>query len=306
MSLNRILLAGAALAVLSFVVPSYAADDHYPADHGAPEGHAQAHEDLTKPPAEHMQHVTTTTTHTEVTHVEQAAAPTPAPVPESHAHWGYGVGDGSSQWGSMDDAFKTCAEGKMQSPVNISEFMQQDLPKLKVAYADSPLTVGNNGHTLQVKYEPGSKFMSAETIYDLVQFNFRTPSEHYIDGAPYPMELQLIHTTPEGQIAIVAVMIKLGMHNDAIQQIWDYAPAEGQHVSPEGITIKASDLLPSSGTYYTYTGSLTTPPCSEGVNWHVLQEPIEISLEQLSAFQSMFPNNARPVQPMHGRIVKGS
>lgn len=295
MSFNKVLLAGAALAVFSFAAPSFAMDEvhhtetttiHHaemPADHGAPEGHAMAEE------VQHEQVKVVKTTETTTT-----------------THWGYGSADGATHWAAMDDAYKACAEGKMQSPINIAEFMRQDLPKLKVAYAESPLVISNNGNTLQVNYQPGSKFMSEEKIYDLAQVHFRTPSEHYIDGAPYPMEMQLLHTTPEGDMAIVSVMMKLGMHNSEIQQIWDFAPAAGEQVVPEGIMIRAADLLPKNGTYYTYTGSLTTPPCSEGVKWHVLQEPVEISLEQLTAFQSMFPNNARPVQPMHGRVVKGS
>lgn len=221
------------------------------------------------------------------------------------AAWGYAGNVGAAHWGKLDESYHLCKSGKMQSPINIAEFMQEDLPKLKIAYAESPLMVGNDGRTINVSYEPGSKFMSDEKVYDLAHIHFHTPSEHYIDGAPYPMEMHLVHTTPEGELAVLGVMMKVGAHNHTIQKIWENIPAAGTVNKPEGLTLRAGELLPMKGTYYTYPGSLTVPPCSEGVKWHLLQQHIEISMEQLNAFQTFFPNNARPIQPMNGRVVKG-
>lgn len=281
MSLRKVLLASAAIAVLSFGGSVFAGEMH--ADHGAPEGFGQEN-------AHNM--------NTQAMNNTADARPM--------ADWGYAGATGPARWASLDERYAMCAQGQMQSPINISQFMQQDLPKLKVAYAESPLMVVNSGNTIHVDYEPGSKFMSAEKIYDLKTIHFHTPSEHYIDGAPYPMEMHLVHASPDGELAIVAVMMKVGMQNSHIQNIWEHIPAENQKSSPENSTLKASDLLPRDGTYYTYTGSLTEPPCTEGVKWHILQQPVEISQEQLSAFQTLFSMNARPIQQMHGRVVKGS
>ncbi|MFP4313219.1 MAG: carbonic anhydrase [Alphaproteobacteria bacterium] len=284
MSLKKVLLTGAALAIICSGSSVWAQED-MPADHGAPEGHAHSGEMPSVPVADVAQE---------------------AMAHNTHAEWNYGGENGPAHWGALDEAYKLCAEGTMQSPINIAEFMQEDLPKLKIAYAPSPLMVVNNGHTIQVNYEPGSKFMSADKIYDLKQIHFHTPSEHYMDGAPYPMEMHLVHTTSEGDLAVIGVMMKVGMHNHALQKIWDHIPAGNAQVAPEGVNIKAAELLPQNGTYYTYSGSLTTPPCSEGVKWHVLQQPVEISRDQLVAFQAIYSMNARPIQQMQGRVVKGS
>ena len=227
---------------------------------------------------------------------------------KSHANWGYSAADGAAHWADISPDYEACKVGAKQSPINIAAFKQNpDLQKLKVAYQPAPLVVVNNGHTVQVNFPPGSKFMSGETMYDLAQLHFHTPSEHYMDGAPYPMEMHLVHKSEKGELAVVGIMMKLGAENPTIQKIWQSIPASaGQENAPKDITISATDILPMQGMYYTYEGSLTTPPCSEGVKWHVLQNPIEISEAQLRAFQGLFPVNARPVQPLNGRVVQGN
>lgn len=201
---------------------------------------------------------------------------------------------------------ETCLEGTLQSPINIAEYMREDLPKLKIAYAPTTLHVANSGQGIGVVYDPGSKFMSGETIYDLMQFSFEAPSENYVNGAPYAMEMQLIHQNEGGEIAVLSVMMKLGAPNPAIQTIWENIPEAGGRTDREDITLDMAALLPESGEYYTFTGSLTAPPCTEGVKWHVLKQPIEISLEQLNAFQSVYGGKPRPVQPLNGRVIKGN
>lgn len=240
--------------------------------------------------------------------IEPAAGDEKEAVMEAEAmpHWSYMGKDGTHNWGKISDKYVTCMAGTQQSPIDISQFMQEPLPKLQIAYAESPLIVANTGKTVQINYEPGSKFKSGETIYDFRHIHFSTPSEHYIDGAPYPMEAQFVHTAPDGKIAVIAVMFKVGIVNPAIQSVWDAIPQVGQMNAPEGVMLNASDLLPKNGTYYTYEGSLTVPPCSEGVSWYVLQTPVELSREQLTAFQSLFPMNARNLQPLNGRVIKGS
>lgn len=200
-----------------------------------------------------------------------------------------------------------CHTGKSQSPVNIAEYQPEALAKLKVAYAPTKLNVVNNGEAVGVRYEPGSKFMSDEKIYDLLGLSFRSPSEHYVNGAPYPMEMQLMHRAEDGAIAALSVLIKLGnAPNATIQSILDNVPPSGGETIREDITLDMATLLPVEGNYYSYTGSLTQAPCAEGVKWHVLKQPIEISLEQLRGFQTLYPYNARGIQPLNGRVVSGT
>lgn len=264
-SWKKVLMGGAALALLAGGSPAIAADD-MPADHGAPEGHATT-----------------------------AAAENNAKAMHAPAKDALRLAES-----------ETCVDGTLQSPINIAEYMREDLPKLKIAYAPTSLHVVNSGEGIGVVYDPGSKFMSADKIYDLMQFNFEAPSENYVNGAPYAMEMQLMHQAEAGEIAVLSVMMKLGAANPAIQTIWENIPEAGGRTDREDITLDMAELLPESGEYYTFTGSLTAPPCAEGVKWHVLKEPIEISLEQLNAFHAVYGGSPRPVQPLNGRVVKGN
>ncbi|MGB0720475.1 MAG: carbonic anhydrase, partial [Bdellovibrionales bacterium] len=221
------------------------------------------------------------------------------------AHWDYTNLGGAAGWGHVDEAFGVCDTGAAQSPINIDKFMQTDLAPLALAYQDAPLVVGNNGHSVQADYAAGSTLTLDGKAYTLKQLHFHTPSEHYIDGAPYPMEVHLVHAADDGALAVIGVMIKVGAHNPVIEGIWQNVPPAGDVKTVEGVAYNAADLLPGDKSYYSYEGSLTTPPCSEGVTWFVMKSPIELSMEQLKAFQSVFPVNARPIQPLGGRIVKG-
>ncbi|MBX2833619.1 MAG: carbonic anhydrase family protein [Micavibrio sp.] len=219
---------------------------------------------------------------------------------EAPAHkWGYNAKNGAATWDGL------CKMGKKQSPINIVRFLQEDQPDLSMTYEDGPLTVENNGHTVVVKFAAGSNIVLDGVNYELAQANFHTPSEHYLDGAPYPMEAHLVHKNAQGAHAVIGVMMKVGAHNPVIEGIWQNVPANGATKSVDGVMINAVQLLPENKAYYAYEGSLTTPPCSEGVRWHVMQDAIELSESQLRAFQSVFPVNARPVQPLNGRVVTG-
>jgi len=223
-----------------------------------------------------------------------------------HAYWGYTGAGAAPYWGNLDAAYSACKDGAKQSPVNISKFLQEDLAPLEEAYSPSPLHVVNNGHTIQVNFKEGSGFTVAGVKYNLLQAHFHTPSEHYLDGAPYPMEVHFVHKANDGTLGVVGVMMKVGVHNPAVEGIWQNAPIQaGQEKIVDSVEINAADLLPASLDYYKYEGSLTTPPCSEGVQWHVLKLPIAISEKQLKAFQALFPVNARPVQSLNGRVVTG-
>ncbi|HOO81179.1 MAG TPA: carbonic anhydrase family protein [Alphaproteobacteria bacterium] len=224
----------------------------------------------------------------------------------AQAHWGYSGGEAAPYWGTLDGSYELCASGQEQSPVNIAKFLQEDVPDITLSYKPSSLNVVNNGHTIQVNYDAGSGFEAAGVNYNLLQLHFHTPSEHYLDGAPYPMEMHLVHKAADGTLGVIGVMMKIGGHNPVIEGVWQNAPIQaGGSKSIESVEINAADLMPASLEYYKYDGSLTTPPCSEGVRWHVLKEPIEISEMQLKAFQALFPVNARPVQSLNDRVITG-
>jgi carbonic anhydrase len=221
------------------------------------------------------------------------------------AHWGYQGEHAPEHWAEMDPGFETCALGHMQSPIDIHDALPADLPKIGFEYHAGPAEDANNGHTIQVNLPDSGGIDIGGTHYALVQFHFHTPSEEKIDGEAYPMEMHLVHKDADGHLAVVAVMLKEGSENAALEEIFDALPkAEGDKHALEALDPAA--LLPAERGYYAYTGSLTTPPCSEGVRWQVLKRPIEVSESQIEAFRKLFPANARPVQPLNGRAVQES
>ena len=171
-------------------------------------------------------------------------------------------------------------------------------------YQPINLTVKNNGHTIQVDYPPGSAIVLDGKKYELLQFHFHTPSEHTVDRIALAMEMHLVHQNSEGNLAVVGVLVKEGEENYFLQQIWEHLPESKGEKEVKGVKINAENLLPSNRDYYSYSGSLTTPPCSEGVSWNVLKMPIEASAEQIEHFMEIYQMNARPVQPLNRRKIK--
>jgi len=218
----------------------------------------------------------------------------------SGAHWSYEGREGPERWGDL--GYPLC-EGKNQSPVDISKSAPVGLDEIEYRYSPSPVDMINNGHTIQFNYAPGSSIRVGGVNYELVQFHFHAPSENTISGRTYPMEMHLVHKSNEGKLAVVGVFLKSGGYsgeNDSIDAVFRTMANRSGHSSGR---IDAIDLLPSDHTYYHFMGSLTTPPCSEGVAWFVMKEPIEVSRDQLAIFQSIYDNNARPPQPWNNRIV---
>jgi carbonic anhydrase len=237
-----------------------------------------------------------------VTQVSTAAPMSVQPAPA----WGYAPANGPHFWADLDGAFSACRDGQKQSPINIGQFSKTELPVLETAYQPSQMAVVNSGHAIALNYDPGSVLKVGDQSYELTAFGFRTPSEHYIDGAPYPMEMQMVHRGEDGAIAILSVMVEVGQHNPSLDQIWQNAPlAPGSNV-PENVQVSALSLLPADRAYFTYEGSLTTPPCTENVQWYVLRSPVQMSESQLTAYQKLFPVNARFLQPLNGRVVSGN
>lgn len=241
------------------------------------------------------------TEHKEVQHKEDDGHGSKA------VHWEYDGEHGPSHWGEMSDEFSMCKAGRLQSPFNITTDIGGTLPNLGFGYNSVPLKVINNGHTIQVDQAgAGSLFVDGEA-YSLLQFHFHTPSEHTIDGKSFPLELHFVHANTAGNLAVVGVMFEEGAHNAELEKVWTNMPkTKGEH-SEEGLRIDAKRLLPNTRSYSRFMGSLTTPPCSEGVNWHMMNTPLSASAEQVAAFKSIYAMNARPLQDKNNRlVVKGN
>jgi carbonic anhydrase len=219
--------------------------------------------------------------------------------------WGYEVANGPDQWCCLKNEYSACGHGHAQSPIDLTGAAMTTLKPIQFNYQAVPLAIFNNGHTIQVRYAPGSCICYNEKTYDLLQFHFHQPSEHTIDGEPCAMELHLVHRhAGSGNMAVIAVMIVEGDEtNTAYCPIFDHLPTEvGEPDAEPAGTINARDLLPDdSRHFFTYEGSLTTPPCSEIVRWLVLAEPVRLSREQLATFGAIYDHNARPVQPLNNR-----
>ena len=222
-------------------------------------------------------------------------------------HWEYEGHGGTEHWGDLDPAFTTCKTGKEQSPINITTAKKSaDLKPIAFAYTPSAAEVVNNGHTIQVNLTNGGSIKLGQDEFKLLQFHFHTPSEEQIDGKSFPLVAHLVHKSADGQLAVVAVLFTLGKENAALKNVFNTIPAQGGTSKPLAGNFNASDLLPQDQAYYAFKGSLTTPPCSEGVRWQVLKQTQDISVEQFAAFKGPYPLNARPVQPLHGRKVQSS
>ena len=214
-------------------------------------------------------------------------------------HWDYEGEMGPENWGKE---FPTCAAGKKQSPLNIVGPFEKSKDNLEVSYKPGPLRMLNNGHTIQVNIPPGSSTKINGEVYDLLQFHFHRPSEEKIDGKPMAMVAHFVHKSKAGKLAVIGVLLKEGKDNEAINVLWDNAPGKvGPEVKLDKITFDPGKLIPSALAHYAYEGSLTTPPCSEGVNFYILKTPVDISKAQVAKFP--FKMNARPVQPLNGRKI---
>jgi carbonic anhydrase len=221
--------------------------------------------------------------------------------------WGYEGEHGPGHWGALKSEYASCGIGKAQSPIDIHGAVPGTLAPIRFDYRASALHIIDNGHTVQVNYGGGSSMTVDGKRYELVQFHFHRPSEETVDGKAYPMEAHLVHKDAEGRLAVVAVLLKQGAENPFLRALWANLPAEKEKEKVLGkVTINAADLLPKSRGYYTFAGSLTTPPCSEGVTWFVLTIPVDLSASQVARFDRIYHHNARPTQPLNGRVVRVS
>ncbi|MGY0197506.1 carbonic anhydrase [Leptothrix sp. BB-4] len=232
-----------------------------------------------------------------------------AAVPSGHGgapHWSYQGAEGPDSWADLAPEFASCARGQRQSPIDIRDGIRLELDPLKFDYQPVPFGVIDNGHTIQVNVGPGNAIEVSGRRYDLVQFHFHRPSEERINGRQFDMDVHLVHKDPQGRLAVVAVLLQQGRQHPLIQSVWNNLPLEKGEEQRAAGTMDLTQLLPEDRRYYTYMGSLTTPPCSEGVLWMVFKQPVAVAAEQLAVFGRLYPMNARPVQPAGNRIIKES
>lgn len=219
------------------------------------------------------------------------------------AHWSYEGATGPEKWSDLDAASKVCSIGSQQSPVDIGPSIRAQLPRLKIQWPSRADTIVNNGHTIQLNFAPGGRLLLGRESYDLLQLHFHRPSEHLIDGKNFPMEAHFVHRNAAGNLAVVGVLMSAGKHNAAFARVVATMPDK------EGPGVKADPaftprkLLPRQLSYYRYPGSLTTPPCSETVEWLVLKNPIAVAEADIAAFAKLYPMNARPAQKSNRRAV---
>lgn len=218
--------------------------------------------------------------------------------------WGYAGEEGPEHWGELSADYTTCKAGRNQSPVDIHRATEAELPALAFHYTSGISDVINNGHTIQANFAPGSYFEMGTRRFELVQLHFHAPSENTFGGRHFAMEGHLVHRDATGALAVVAVMFDDGQQHPAVSQLWHQMPVHAGDTVPFGGALTAAEFLPRQHAYYYFDGSLTTPPCSEGVAWIVLRQPVHAASEQIREFgDTIGHSNNRPVQPLNARII---
>ena len=222
------------------------------------------------------------------------------------AHWGYEGAGGPDSWGQLKPEFATCANGSRQSPIDIRSGVKVDLEAIQFDYRPTGFSVIDTGHTIQVNLASGNSIEVQGRRFELLQFHFHRPSEERVNGRQFDMVAHLVHKDPQGKLAVVAVLLDRGSAQALVQTVWNNLPLERGTEQQVRTELDMNHLLPADRRYFTYMGSLTTPPCSEGVLWLVLQQPMPVATEQVNVFSRLYPMNARPIQQASGRLIKQS
>ena len=215
--------------------------------------------------------------------------------------WGYGTHDGPAVWGELSREYALCRVGRHQSPIDLCNATPAPSPGLVFRYRPMPVTIVHNGHTVEVGSTNENWIEVEGACYELIQFHFHTPGEHTIAGESFDMEVHLVHRNDEGALAVVGVLVRRGREHPVLDVLARFLPNPGESQALADLEIAASALLPAAHRSFRYEGSLTTPPCSEGVQWFVLETPVEVSGAGLAAFEAALGKNSRPVQPLNGR-----
>jgi len=279
---------------------------HHQQQHAHHQAHHQAHHHKFR---EHHEHVHSRK-HSKA-HRNEGCAVATGVHPDHIPHWSYEGENGPANWGNLHPSFVVAKDGKEQSPTNISTHHTEQNPTLNdisTFYVSHPATIINNGHTVQVNWMAGFFEMNGEH-WNLVQFHFHTPSEHMIDGVQYPLEMHLVHKNNAGdKLAVIGIVFAEGDENPFLKQFIDELPLKeaAEHEEPAKLKneLDPEHLHLTKNNYFEYKGSLTTPPCTEGVLWFVEKEKKRASPEQLEKIKSAFPKNARPVQPINERKIE--
>lgn len=236
-----------------------------------------------------------------------ATAPAQSPPPGGHVHWSYDGEAGPGHWADLDPAWAVARTGTRQSPIDLvaSTATVGTGPALAVSWRPGPLVAENNGHTVQVTAAPGGTLTVGADVFTLKQFHFHAPSEHTEDGRHAPLEVHFVHADAAGNLAVLGLFVREGAPNAALGVLAEHAPhAKETKNAPADVTFDPSALLPGTLSTWRYSGSLTTPPCTEGVRWFVLENSVQASRDQLATFAEILAGNRRPTQPLHGRAVE--
>jgi len=238
--------------------------------------------------------------------VAAAAQAITAAAPKRGTSWSYEGELGPANWAQINDSWAKCGTGNRQSPIDLRDGIKVNLEQISFDYHPSSFNEVNNGHTVQVEVGSGNFITVANQTYELQQFHFHRPSEEKINGKGTEMVMHMVHKSADGKFAIIAVLLERGQPHNLIQTVWDNLPLEKHEVVAPSIVIDPMDALPEKREYFTYMGSLSEPPCTEGVLWMVFKQPRQASPAQMALFSRLYPLNARPVQAVGGRMVKES
>ena len=225
-------------------------------------------------------------------------------VMASETAWKYEGKQGSEHWAELSEKFGLCATGVNQSPINITSVIEANLPPLVTNYHKSQVSEINNGHTVQANIKGNNTFTNDDGTFDLLQFHFHAPSENIIEGKSFPLEAHFVHADQNGRLAVIGVMFELGKENSELAKLWTNMPETSHSKTTLIKELSALNLLPKEKSYYRFNGSLTTPPCTEGVRWFVLKDTIEASQAQIDKFRNVMGTDTnRPVQPINARVI---
>jgi carbonic anhydrase len=221
--------------------------------------------------------------------------------------WSYNGNSGPDHWSELNEDYKECNVGDQQSPIDLTGAIDAKIEKLNINWHAMPDTVTNNGHSIQINTPKGNFAEIDGDKFELLQFHMHHPSEHTLNGQHFPVELHFVHKSDDGRLGVVGVFIKEGQYNPTFQKILDNMPkSAGTTNSSKGVMVSPAKLLPENAEFYRYEGSLTTPPCSQIVDWAVYDQPIQASTKQINEFAALYPMNARPIQsPDRRYLLKG-
>lgn len=229
-----------------------------------------------------------------------------APLPHIGGHWSYEGETGPQNWARLNPEFASCGSGSRQSPIDIRGGIKVELEPIQFDYRPGYFRIVDNGHSIQASFGAGLAISVMGRRYELQQLHFHRPSEERFDGRPFDMDVHLVHKDLDGRIAVVAIELVRGSAHPLVQTLWNNLPLEKNDSFSPSVAINPADLLPADRGYFTYMGSLTTPPCTEGVLWLVMKQPVTVSDEQIEVFSRFYRNNARPIQNSGERIIKES